>query len=98
MTVPARRVHTRTNAASVSRYVGHSETGVCSRTFPVVVSVDVKRIEQLVVIMSQQVQTSGARLDDADHLGTIQGLVHSNACLTSVSFQLSKITSSCKLT
>lgn len=61
-------------------------------------SVDVEGIEQLVVIMSQQVQTSGSRLDDADDLETTQVLVHSTACLTSMSFKLSKITSSCRLT
>lgn len=73
----------RTNAPSVSRCVGHGETGVGGRTFPVVVSVDVESIEQLIVIVSQQVQTSGSRLDDADHLGTPPALVHPTVCLTS---------------
>lgn len=38
------------------------------RTFPVVVPVDVEGVQEVVVIMSQQVQTSGSRLDDADDL------------------------------
>lgn len=33
-------------------------------------SVDVEGVKQLVVVMSQQVQTSGPRLNDADNLMT----------------------------
>lgn len=37
-------------------------------TFPVVVSVDVKCVQQLVVVVRQEVQTSGPRLNDANDL------------------------------
>lgn len=37
-------------------------------TFPVVVSVDVEGVEQLVVVVGHQVHCSGSGLNDADHL------------------------------
>lgn len=42
--------------------------GVSQITFPVVVSVDVEGVEQLVVVVGQQVQTSGPGFNDIDDL------------------------------
>lgn len=39
-------------------------------TFPVVVAVNVEGVEQLVVIMGHQVNSTGTRLDDPHHLHT----------------------------
>lgn len=58
---------------SVARCLA-SDRCCCICTFPVVVSVDVEGVQQLIVIMSQQVQTSGSRLDDTDDLMTTQQL------------------------
>lgn len=40
-------------------------------TFPVVVSADVEGVQQLVVVVGQQVQTSGPGLDNVHHLRVI---------------------------
>lgn len=62
-----RRLASVTDVSRITKCVSASDRCVC-RTFPVVVSVDVEGVQQLVVIMSQQVQTSRSRLDDTDHL------------------------------
>lgn len=58
------------NQFSSQMFSGSVPRGCVSdrRTFPVVVPVDVEGVQQVVVIMSQQVQTSGSRLNDADDL------------------------------
>lgn len=60
-------------------------------TFPVVVPVDVEGVQEVVVIMSQQVQTSGSRLDDADDL-TVKQQLHTglNRVLTQSHFTNNK--------